>query len=165
MLIELPTADEIDGLAMTTPSLVVRRFEFDLSGDRLDLEYTPCKGEAVVVIRGRDGVALLKGDDEVVWTLPAGRIGTGEEPSTAARRIAKESCGLGLRSLTLVGLYDVTRHYSNVSLKRLSTVYLGETDDLPGAEVCGRCVFHLEDLETLPVGELDSTAVADCLEK
>ena len=164
MLIELPTADEIDELATTTPSLVVRRFEFDFGGDRLDLEYRPCKGEAVVVIRGSDGVALLKGDGDD-WMLPSGRIGTDEEPSAAARRVARESCGLGLRSLVLVGLYDVTRHYSNVSLKRLSTVYLGETDDTPGEDMRGRCAFHLEDLESLPVGELDSAAVADCLEK
>lgn len=168
MLLELPTADEIDELADDRPGLLVRRYDFDLKDRRIDLNYTPCKGEAVFVTEGAKGVALVKTKGTVIWTLPSGRIDVNEAPEATARRIAKERCGIRLGEMDLRALYDLTRHYENVSIKRLLVVYRAKVEDYDcGAHEDGRqqCVFHSADLEELVCEEIDSQAIADCLEK
>lgn len=168
MLLELPTADEIDEMASDRPALLVRRFDFDLKDRRIDLNYTPCKGEALFVTEGSRGVALVKTGGAVIWTLPSGRIGMNEAPEAAARRIAKERCGIRLGEMDLRALYDVTRHYENVSVKRLLVVYRAKVEDYQSVkheDGRPRCAFHSADLEGLVCEEIDSQAIADCLEK
>ncbi|MDH3364820.1 MAG: NUDIX hydrolase, partial [Thermoplasmata archaeon] len=123
MLLELPTADEIDDMAERTPSLTVRRYEFNLLDREIDLNYTPCKGEVVIVTRRKGGIVLVRAKGTAMWTLPAARIRMDEMPEDAARRVALERCGLKLTGADLKAFYDVTRHYQNVSVKRLFVVY------------------------------------------
>jgi ADP-ribose pyrophosphatase YjhB (NUDIX family) len=129
MLIELPTADEIDQLAVTTPKFEVRQLSIELGDEEADLNYTPCKGQMVLVIRGKEGIPLVRARKERDWSLPSGRIGPNEDIEKSAKRIARESCGILLRSMELAGMYDVVWHYSNVSIKRLHLVYACLTDD------------------------------------
>lgn len=169
MLLELPTADEIDDLAAGRPSLIVRRFEFDLTGRELDLNYTPCKGEALFVTDCARGVALVRREGAVMWTLPSGRIDVNESPETTARRIAMERCHIRLGEVDLRALYDVTRHYENISVKRLFVVYRASVEDyhsgVSTADTHTECLFHSADLEDLVCEEIDSNAIADSLEK
>jgi len=129
MLIELPTADEIDRLALTTPKFEVRQLSIELEDEEADLNYTPCKGQMVLVIRGKEGTPLVRAKKEKEWALPSGRSGPNEDIEKAAKRIAKERCGIMLRSIELAGMYDVVWDYSNVSIKRLHLVYSCLTDD------------------------------------
>jgi ADP-ribose pyrophosphatase YjhB (NUDIX family) len=91
MLIELPTADEIDDLAITTPKLEVRKMEMDFGKARADLNYAPCKGQIVLSIRGQEGIALVRRSRDQEWSLPSDRIGPAEDIGECARRVAKES--------------------------------------------------------------------------
>lgn len=125
----MPTADEIDDLAVTTPTLEVRKMELDLSRTKADLNYAPCKGQMVVAIRGEEGVLLVRRHGEQDWSLPSDRIGPNEKVEKSARRVAKEQCGVTLRSVELAGIYDVVWHYADVSIKRLHFVYAALTDD------------------------------------
>ena len=165
MLIELPTADEIDALALTTPHIEVRRFDFDMKGMKADLNYVPCKGQLVLVISGQNGVLLTKKKGGV-WSLPSGRIGTIEEPVKAAKRIANEECGIGLKSVELAGMYDVVWHYSDVSVKRLHLVYAALTDDcecVPGeAGSATQARFFANIPEASSKDEMLACAVSDC---
>jgi ADP-ribose pyrophosphatase YjhB (NUDIX family) len=155
-------------MASDRPALIVRRYDFDLKDQRIDLNYTPCKGEVLIVTEGVRGVALLKTTGGVMWTLPSGRIDVNEAPETAARRVAVNKCGIRLGDVDLKALYDVTRHYENVSVKRLFVVYLAKVDDYHGGaqrDDRSPCVFHSENLDKLVCEEIDSQAIADCLEK
>jgi ADP-ribose pyrophosphatase YjhB (NUDIX family) len=129
LLIELPTADEIDQLAITSPKFEVRHLSFDMGDKKADLDYTPCKGQVVLVIRGTSGVSLVRGQADKEWALPTDRIDPNEDIEKSARRVAKEACGLMVRTAELAGVYDVVWHYSNVSIKRLHIVYACLTDD------------------------------------
>jgi ADP-ribose pyrophosphatase YjhB (NUDIX family) len=165
MLIELPTADEIDALALTTPHIEVRKFDFDMKGTKADLNYFPCKGQLVLVISGKNGVLWTKKNGEA-WSLPSGRIGTSEEPVEAAKRIAKEACGIGLKSVELAGMYDVIWHYSDVSVKRLHLIYAATTDDcecVPGeAGGATQARFFTSIPAASSKDEMLACAVADC---
>jgi len=137
MLIELPTADEIDDLAITTPEFEVRKIEYDRSDRKADLNYPPCKGQVVVVVRGPSGIAMVREKGARHWGLPSGRLRIPEVASEAARRVAREQCGIGLRRVELAGIYDVISHFSDVSVKRLHMVFAAETDDaecVPGQQ-------------------------------
>ena len=164
MLLELPTADEIDELAEKAPSVIVRRYEYDLVDRDIDLNYTPCKGEVVVVARRDGGVFLVKDRGAVLWTLPCARIAMNETPSRAAHRVARDRCGIAINEPELKALYDVTRHYRNVSVKRLFVVY-GCTAEHEGtaARMEGECSLHTGDLDELPLEEIDAQALSDCL--
>lgn len=129
LLIELPTADEIDQLAITSPKFEVRHLSFDMGNVKADLDYTPCKGQVVLVIRGTSGVSLVRSGEDKEWALPTGRIDPNEDIEKSAKRVAREACGLLVRSVELAGVYDVVWHYSNVSIKRLHVVYACLTDD------------------------------------
>jgi ADP-ribose pyrophosphatase YjhB (NUDIX family) len=129
MLIELPTADEIDSLAVTAPKFEVRHLTIDLGEDEADLNYTPCKGQMILVVRGNEGIPLVKVRSEKEWTLPSDRIGPNEDIEKSVKRVARERCGIMLRSIELAGMYDVVWHYSDVSIKRLHIVYACLTDD------------------------------------
>jgi len=129
MLIELPTADEIDKLAVTTPKFEVRQLAIELGDEEADLNYTPCKGQMVLVVKGKEGTPLVRAKKEKEWSLPSGRIGPNEDIEKSVKRIAKERCGIMLRSIELAGMYDVVWHYSDVSIKRLHLVYSCHTDD------------------------------------
>ena len=166
MLLELPTADEIDDLAARTPSLIVRRYEFDLVDAELDLNYTPCKGEVVIVARRGEGVALVKAKGTMIWTLPCARIRMDESPEEAAVRVARERCGLDIDDAKLRAFYDVTRHYRNVSVKRLFVVYScaihGNPDDAT-KDTDDDCSIHSGDLDSIVLEEIDTQALSDCL--
>jgi ADP-ribose pyrophosphatase YjhB (NUDIX family) len=129
MLIELPTADEIDQLAITTPKFEVRQLSFDMGDEEADLNYTPCKGQVVLVVRGKMGTPLVRNQSDKNWSLPSGRIAPNEDIGKSAKRVAREKCGIMLRSVELAGMYDVVWHFSNVSIKRLHVVYSCFTDD------------------------------------
>ena len=129
MLIELPTADEIDGIAITSPKFEVRQLSIEMGDEKANLDYTPCKGQMIVVIRGEGGISLVRKRGANDWTLPSDRIGPNEEIVKSVKRVGREQCGLMLKSIELAGMYDVVWHYSNVSIKRLHFVYVGETDD------------------------------------
>ncbi|OGS56000.1 MAG: hypothetical protein A3K60_06675 [Euryarchaeota archaeon RBG_19FT_COMBO_56_21] len=169
MLIELPTADEIDALAITTPRFEVRKFEFDLGDQPADLKYSPCKGQMVLVIAGKNGIALTRINKKARWNLPSGRISTIEEATAAAKRIALEQCGVMIRCLDLAAMYDVIWHYSDITIKRLHLVYSALTDD----EGCGaqagsgdaEAMFFDELPEELMDDDLAASAVTDCSNK
>lgn len=168
MLLELPTADEIDDLAADRPALVVRRFEFDLKDRKIDLNYTPCKGEAMFVTDCDRGVALVRGKGSAMWALPSGRIDVTESPEDAARRIAMDRCHIRLGKVDLTALYDVTRHYENISVKRLFVVFRADVVDFHSGQSMDaqyECSFHSTDLDRLVCEEIDSQAIADSLEK
>ena len=167
MLLELPTADEIDELVCDIPDIIVRRFEFDLLDRKIDLDYTPCKGETVVVVKGKaGGVYLVRKGAAAIWSVPSGRIEMNESPETAGHRVAKERCGLELERTKLKALYDVTRHYENISVKRLFVVYECEAtkgEQRPPETPETKCVLHKADLDKLVLEDIDSQAIADCL--
>ncbi len=168
MLLELPTADEIDELAMSTPELNVRKFEHDLASQAADLNYPPCKGQVILVAMGPKGTALVKEKGSSMWSLPTGRISPVESPQEAARKVALGSCGIHLRTLELVALYDVTRHYSNLSVKRLYVVYRAMTDDGECARGEGGNVreagFFGEEAASMVDTEMDRSALDDSRE-
>ena len=169
MLIELPTADEIDSLAITTPHFEVRKFELDLDDRPADLKYTPCKGQMVVVIAGKKGIALTRAGRNQSWSLPSGRISTVEDAPSAAKRIAKEQCGVLVRCLELAAIYDVVWHYSDITIKRLHLVYSALTDDEVCAGQLGSCEAEARFFEELPddlmEDEVAASAIADCSAK
>lgn len=129
MLLELPVADEIDQLAMSSPRFEVRAFEYDRRKEKANLNYSPCKGQMVLVICGKKGTVLVRDAVTGRWTLPSGRVGAAEEVVAAAKRVAKDECGVGLRGLDLIGMYDVVWHFSDISVKRLHLVYAATTED------------------------------------
>jgi ADP-ribose pyrophosphatase YjhB (NUDIX family) len=168
MLIELPTADEIDGLAMSTPELSVRKFEFDRKGQAADLDYAPCKGQMMLVIRGEKGTVLVKRKGEKGWSLPSGPISTYEEIPSAAKRVASETCGVHLRSMDLAALYDVVWHYKGVTVKRLHVVYAAVTDDdcsTAESKYASEAKFHKDVPASTLRDDLDRTALDDCSQK
>lgn len=169
MLFELPTADEIDSLAITAPSFEVRRFEISMGSKKADLNYTPCKGQMVVVIMGEKGVALAKDGASDEWRLPSGRISILEDAEAAAKRVAKEECGITVTSLELAGIYDVIWHYSDISIKRLHLVYAGVTEDDCWSEMRPGKGRDARFFREIPKGVLEnevaSAALADCSEK
>lgn len=167
ILVELPTADEIDELAMSTPRLSVRKFEYDRRGEAADLDYAPCKGQMMLVIRGERGTALVRRKGEKGWSLPAGPISTYEDIAGAAKRVAKEVCGLGLRSTDLAAMYDVVWHYRGVTVKRLHIVYAAVTDDDCAEPSAGgpEASFHRDVGAATLQDEIDRTALDDCTEK
>jgi ADP-ribose pyrophosphatase YjhB (NUDIX family) len=163
MLIELPAADEIDDLAITTPKFEVRKFEFDKSSSRADLKYPPCKAQAVIVASERKGIALSKTRDGN-WTLPSGRVGAAEEIPSAVKRIAKEDFGLMLRSIQLTGIYDVIWHYSDMTVKRLHFVYAAETDEEPEPSGGNKVGFFAKP-EGMVSDDISKAALTDCRQK
>jgi ADP-ribose pyrophosphatase YjhB (NUDIX family) len=169
LLVELPTADEIDALAMSTPDFKVRKFEFQHHGEKADLNYVPCKGQVLLVIRGQKGVALIKRKGSKDWTLPSGRIRTYEELPAAVKRVAKRECGLGISSMDLTAMYDVVWHHEDVSIKRLCLVYSALTDDLEcrpetSANV-SEAAFHKDGTGPDLKSEMDRAAIDDAGEK
>ncbi len=164
MLIELPSADEIDDLAITTPKFEVRKFEIDLSRSRADLKYPPCKAQVITVVRGPKGTTLVRTVNGGNWTVPSGRVGATEEIPGAARRVAKDEVGLPLRSMELAGIYDVIWHYSDLTIKRLHFVYAGVTDDEPDPKLKSR-VQVTGDPELLVSDEISRAALSDCKDK
>jgi len=169
MLIELPTADEIDRLAMSTPTFEVRKFEQDMGARKADLNYTPCKGQMVLVIRGPNGIALVRKKGGKGWSLPSGRIAPQEEVAKAAKRVAREECGLILRSFDLAAMYDVVWRYSDLSIKRLHFVYACLTDDMDcliGQRTdTASARFFSKMPEAVLDDEIGRNAVADCSAK
>jgi ADP-ribose pyrophosphatase YjhB (NUDIX family) len=169
LLIELPTADEIDQLAITSPKFEVRHLSFDMGDKKADLDYTPCKGQVVLVIRSPSGIPLVKTRSEKEWALPSGRINPNEDIVKSPKRVAKEACGVDIRSAELAGVYDVVWHYSNVSIKRLHVVYACLTDDTvcgPGdTEHIDEVRFFMEVPAAVAKHAIFSHAMADCSAK
>jgi len=166
MLIELPTAEEIDDLAITTPRLEVRKMELDFGRTKANLDYAPCKGQVVVVIRGEDGISLVRRHGAQGWSLPSDRIAPGEDIGESVKRVAREQCGLMLRSAELAGMYDVVWHYSDITIKRLHFVYAALTDDRKCAPVNDREISEAGFFEDVPDAvqkdEVYRLAIADC---
>lgn len=137
--------------------------------EKANLKYAPCKGQVVLVISGEKGLLLYRREGADGWELPSGLIGACEDPITASRRIARELCGLGLRSLELAGMYDVTWHYSDVSIKRLHLIYAARTDDQVckpgdgGSAIEARFFGDASGIELC--SDLVRDAVLDCSEK
>ena len=160
MLVELPAADEIDDLAITTPKFEVRKFEFDLTDSKADLRYPPCKAQAVLVIKGPHGTALAMGPDGS-WKVPSGRVGAAEEIPTAVKRVAREDFGLTIRSMELAGIYDVIWHYSDLTIKRLHFVYAAMTDDDSDPKFRDK-VANFQKPEESVADEISDAALSDC---
>jgi ADP-ribose pyrophosphatase YjhB (NUDIX family) len=169
MLIELPTADEIDDLAISTPELSVRKFEYDRRKTEADLNYTPCKGQMILVVRGEQGTLIVKRGGAKSWSLPSAPIMTYEQIADAPRRVAKELCGLSLRSYDLAALYDVVWHFKDVTIKRLHVIYSAVTDDAECTQEAkggfDETAFRAELPDSLLDDELDRNALSDCSEK
>ncbi len=162
ILIELPAADEIDDLAITTPKFEVRKFEFDLTDSKADLKYPPCKAQVVIVTRGPKGIALAKGTNkDAAWTVPSGRVGAAEEIPSAVKRVAKEGFGLSLRSIELAGIYDVIWHYSDMTIKRLHFVYACVTDEDPDPKYRDTVANFVRPEESAK-DEVSKAALSDC---
>ncbi len=169
MLLELPMADEIDCLATTAPHFEVRKFEFDMGKDKADLNYAPCKGEMVLVIVGEKGIVLVSDKSSDKWRLPSCRIHIHETAIQAAKRLAKDECGLMLKSLELSGMYDVVWHYADISVKRLHILYSAITEDcecgLGETKSASKAMFFTEIPQSVLDDELMKNALADCSEK
>jgi len=168
MLFELPLADEIDGLALSTPRFEVRAFEYDKRDEEANLNYSPCKGQIILVISGRKGTALARDAVTGKWTLPSGRIGTAEEAMAAAKRVARDECGVGIRGLELAGMYDVVWHFSDISIKRLHLVYGAVSDDECfeiGPSRGREAKFFREVPESVMKDDLVAAALNDCSNK
>lgn len=168
MLFELPVADEIDSLAVSSPRFEVRAFEYDRPDRKANLNYSPCKGHVVLVICGKKGTILARDPETGRWTLPSGRIGAAEEVTAAAKRVAKDECGVGIRGLDLVGMYDVVWHFSDISVKRLHLVYAALTDDEcfgAGPSRGREAKFFRAVPESVQADELVASALHDCSNK
>ncbi len=169
LLIELPTADEIDQLAITSPKFEVRHLSFDMGDQKANLDYTPCKGQVVLVIKGSSGIPLVKAPKERDWALPSDRIGPNEDIEKSAKRVARETCGVMIRGVELAGLYDVVWDYANVSVKRLHVVYSCLTDDTACSPEKKDCVDEVKFFMELPaaIGKhgIYGLALTDCREK
>ncbi|MBN1677528.1 MAG: NUDIX hydrolase [Candidatus Thermoplasmatota archaeon] len=168
MLFELPVADEIDGLATSSPRFEVRAFEYDRREQRANLNYSPCKGQIVLVICGEKGTVLARDAVTGKWTLPSGRVGAAEEVTAAAKRVAKSECGVGVRGLDLVGMYDVVWHFSDISIKRLHLVYAALTDDQCfeiGPSMGREAKFFLNIPQSVLEDDLVAAALGDCSNK
>lgn len=162
ILIELPAADEIDDLAITTPRFEVRKFEFDRRDEKADLRYPPCKAQVVIVVKGPKGTALAPCGKEA-WCVPSGMVGSAEEIPAAAKRIAKEGFGLYLRSIELAGMYDVIWHYAGLTVKRLHFAYAAVTEE-DAAPSRNAVQFFIRPEEKVK-DEISMAALADCKEK
>ncbi len=167
MLFELPTADEIDALALTSPNIRVRRFDVDKPEEKADLNYAPCKGQVLLVVNGPKGTAFSRGRHSPVWTLPSGRIGANEDVQKSVKRVAGDF-GLSARSTELNGIYDVVFHYSDISIKRLHLAYEVITDD-DAAEPARANGYEVRFFKEPPpealCDELVNAAVSDCTQK
>ena len=169
LLVELPNAGEVDALAITTPSFEVRKYEYDRGKAKADLKYAPCKGQIVLVMIGEKGLLLCRAKGAKQWGLPSDRIGACEDTVAAAKRVAQEITGMKLRSLELAAMYDVTWHFSDISIKRLHIVYAAQVDD-SGCEaeraVGSSEVMFFDDLTGVSVeSDLVRDAILDCSEK
>ncbi len=168
MLIELPVADEIDGLATAYPAFRVRKFEYDIKEGAPDLNRAPCKGQVVLVVNGEKGTALLRNKDGHSWALPSGSILIYETPEQAAKRVAKAECGLGIRSMVLTAMYDVAWHYPDITVKRLHLVYAAVTDDFEftvPAERYSGAEFRPEVTANVLGSDIDRQALEDSVDK
>lgn len=169
MLFELPVADEIDELATRTPRFEVRKFELDLEGQKADLNYAPCKGQLVLVARGEKGTALVKREGSHHWELPSARIPTYEKVEQAAKQLARSQCGIGVRGLELVGMYDVVWHYSDISIKRLHLIYVAIAEDTeckPAKDSSVKEAAFFADLpESVYKNELYAAAIEDTTQR
>jgi hypothetical protein len=83
-----------------------------------------------------------------------------EDVIQAAKRIAREDLGIGLRSQELAGMYDVTWHYSDVSVKRLHLVYSAITED---PECSPRTGLEARFFREFRKGDLEGAIVIDAL--
>lgn len=120
------------------------------------------------MIRGERGTLFVKTADGASWELPSGKIGVNEEFLKAAKRVAREKCGVGLRHLQLAAMYDVVWHHSDVSVKRLHLVYAAETDDASCSLEAPRSE-EVRFFDAIPEGavkdEIFSFALSDCPSK
>ena len=169
MLLELPTADEIDDLACTSPEFNVRKFEYDRRNRRADLDHIPCKGQIVLVVRGVKGTLLVRTKKDKLWGLPSDLMLTTETAAQSVKRIAGDSWGVGVRSTQLMAMYDVIWHHSDYTVKRLHLVYECLTDDeecAPGIREAGKeCVFVADTGKIDFKDEIFENALSDCSEK
>lgn len=168
MLIELPVAEEIDGLATNYPEFRVRKFEYDIKEGSPDLNRAPCKGQIVLVVNGEKGTVLLRSKDGHSWALPNGSVLMYETPEQAARRVAKAECGLGIRSMVLTAMYDVSWHYPEITVKRLHLVYAAVTDDfefVTPADKYSGAEFRPEVTANVLGSEIDRQALEDSIDK
>ena len=96
-------------------------------------------------------------------------IRTQETAIQAAKRVAKEECGLMIRSLELAGMYDVVWHYADISVKRLHILYAAFTDDSacnPGERKDSLDArFFAEVPKPVLEDELMGNAISDCSDK
>ncbi len=159
MLIELPAADEIDDLAITSPKFEVRKFEFDIRDEKADLKYPPCKAQAVIVAKMANATALCRSGKDA-WHVPSGRVGSAEEIPAAVKRVARDDYGLFLRSIELAGMYDVIWHYSDLTVKRLHFVYAGTTDEA-AAHALNKVEFFDNPADRVK-DEISMAALSDC---
>jgi len=147
----------------------VRKLEFDLGKAKADLNYPPCKGQVVLVIRSEHGISLVKRDTDKEWSLPCDRIGPTEDVGKSVKRVAKDQCGVMLRSAELAGIYDVVWHYSDVSVKRLHFVYAAMTDDHRCSPSKDKGVSEAKFFKEIPHGvqddEIQKFALIDCSAK
>jgi len=168
MLLELPTADEIDDLAVSSPSFEVRKFDIDLRRRKADLAYAPCKGHVIVVAKSEAGIAFVRRRRERAWSLPSDRIGVNEVIGKSPRRVAREQCGIGLRIVELAGIYDVVLHFLDISVKRLHVVYAGIAEESE-CEVSGGDIsearFFAETPSPLHDRQIVLSAIADAGQK
>jgi ADP-ribose pyrophosphatase YjhB (NUDIX family) len=143
----------------------VRKLEFDRTDAKADLNYAPCKGQIVLVVRGENGISLVKRGEGHGWSLPSDRIGPAEDVWKSAKRVAKDQCGVMIRSAELAGIYDVVWHYRDVSIKRLHFVYAAMTDDLKCAPSKDKGVSEAKFFKEIPHGvqddEIQRLALAD----
>lgn len=168
MLIELPVAEEIDGLATNYPEFQVRKFDYEIKEGGPDLNRAPCKGQIVLVVRSEKGTVVLRQKGGKAWSLPSGSVLMYETPEQAAKRVAKEECGLGIRTMVLTGMYDVSWHYPDITVKRLHLVYAAVTDDFEfsaPAEKYSEAAFMPEVAASSLGSDIDRHALGDSIEK
>ena len=120
----------------------------------------------MLVIRSENGVSYVKRSANHSWSLPSDRIAPTEDVGESTKRVAKDQCGVMLRSVELVGIYDVVWHYFDVSIKRLHFVYAALTDDHRCSASKDKGVSEAKFFREIPHGvqddEIQRFALADC---
>lgn len=83
------------------------------------------------------------------WTVPGGRIDSGETPEEAARREVQEEVGLPLGEVRFIGQFVTTREYKHDTVYVFAATARSRAFTLDPAEILEARWFAVEDLPLL----------------
>lgn len=80
----------------------------------------PHESVSVVIVNENDEIMMIQSKRYITkrleWEIPAGRIESGEEPETAARRECMEETGCALKELTYMGCHNPSNGMSDLKM-------------------------------------------------